>query len=198
MRNRVAKNPQSRMNRAIARQSSSIVVIHDPACHAGGRGFESRRSPKIPAKRLLLIATRAAEDRRLRAIPRLSRTGPPQRASRSRKYPYAGRSATTTGGWAADPLAQDETSPPPSRREYDAGRPTGGSRLRESSATRRVLSPYVLRPDRGGGLSREMMQPSRRIPRPRSLRYGCTRRIRPPSVSASQSEPSPYATKNPG
>jgi hypothetical protein len=32
------------MNRAIARQSSPIVVSLEQACHAGGRGFESRRS----------------------------------------------------------------------------------------------------------------------------------------------------------
>jgi len=36
--------PQRRMNRAIARQSSPIVVFAEQACHAGGRGFESRRS----------------------------------------------------------------------------------------------------------------------------------------------------------
>src|SRR6266540_5013007 len=32
------------MNRAIARQSSPIVVFVEHACHARGRGFESRRS----------------------------------------------------------------------------------------------------------------------------------------------------------
>ena len=35
---------ESRMNKAIARQSSSTVVTLEPVCHAGGRGFESRRS----------------------------------------------------------------------------------------------------------------------------------------------------------
>jgi hypothetical protein len=32
--------PQNRMNRAIPRQSSSIVVTLEPACHAGGRGLQ--------------------------------------------------------------------------------------------------------------------------------------------------------------
>jgi hypothetical protein len=39
-----ARSPQGRINRAIARQSSPIVVLAEQACHAGGRGFESRRS----------------------------------------------------------------------------------------------------------------------------------------------------------
>ena len=34
----------SPMNKAIARQSSPIVVLMEQARHAGGRGFESRRS----------------------------------------------------------------------------------------------------------------------------------------------------------
>jgi len=47
LRNRAqisAEGPLNRMNRAIARQSSPIVVSVEQACHAGGRGFESRRS----------------------------------------------------------------------------------------------------------------------------------------------------------
>src|SRR5215213_655489 len=44
LRNRAqisVEGPQTRMNRAIGRQSSPIVVSVEPACHAGGRGFES-------------------------------------------------------------------------------------------------------------------------------------------------------------
>ncbi|MEO8290136.1 MAG: hypothetical protein ABI649_03970, partial [Gaiellaceae bacterium] len=41
MRDCGARRPRSRMNRAIARQSSPIVVSVEQACHAGGRGFES-------------------------------------------------------------------------------------------------------------------------------------------------------------
>ena len=39
-----AEGSQTRMNRAIARQWLPIVVSAEQACHAGGRGFESRRS----------------------------------------------------------------------------------------------------------------------------------------------------------
>jgi hypothetical protein len=44
------ENPKNRINRAIPRSSSPIVVTLELACHAGGRGFESRRSRKSPAK----------------------------------------------------------------------------------------------------------------------------------------------------
>ncbi len=38
-------SPRARMIRAIARQSSPIVASVEQACHAGGRGFESRLRP---------------------------------------------------------------------------------------------------------------------------------------------------------
>ncbi|MEO5575579.1 MAG: hypothetical protein ABIR67_05785 [Gaiellaceae bacterium] len=39
-----ARSPQGCINRAIACPSSPIVVSVEQACHAGGRGFDSRRS----------------------------------------------------------------------------------------------------------------------------------------------------------
>jgi len=44
MLNRLASGRRSRMTRAIACESAQIVAILEVACHAGGRGFESRRS----------------------------------------------------------------------------------------------------------------------------------------------------------
>jgi len=44
MRNRVAQRLKSLMNRAIAQPSLPTAAIPEVACHAGGRGFESRRS----------------------------------------------------------------------------------------------------------------------------------------------------------
>jgi hypothetical protein len=44
MRKRTARSSRSCMNGAIPRPSAAIVVTLEPACHAGGRGFESRRS----------------------------------------------------------------------------------------------------------------------------------------------------------
>jgi hypothetical protein len=44
-----ARTRESRMNRAITRTSSPIVGTPKAACHAGGRGFEPRRSrPAFP------------------------------------------------------------------------------------------------------------------------------------------------------
>ena len=46
----IAERSETRMNRSIARPSSPTVVTLELACHAGGRGFECRRSRKSPAK----------------------------------------------------------------------------------------------------------------------------------------------------
>ena len=44
-------SPRARMIRAIARQSSPIVASVEQACHAGGRGFESRLRPNVKRSR---------------------------------------------------------------------------------------------------------------------------------------------------
>jgi hypothetical protein len=46
---------KSPANEAVQRSSSPSVVVPDSACHAGGRGFESRRSRKVPANSQLLL-----------------------------------------------------------------------------------------------------------------------------------------------
>jgi hypothetical protein len=53
------------MNRAIARRSSPIVGSVEQACHAGGRGFESRRSRrKTSCKSGSFVASAGVNDRR--------------------------------------------------------------------------------------------------------------------------------------
>jgi hypothetical protein len=61
-------------NEAVQRSSSPSVVVPDSACHAGGRGFESRRSRQNPCKSAPVVACGGANDRRPHVIPRRSRT----------------------------------------------------------------------------------------------------------------------------
>ena len=67
------------MNRAIARQSSPIVASREQACHAGGRGFESRRSRKIPAKKRIVLP---GETRESSLITQNVRSKPDETAKR--------------------------------------------------------------------------------------------------------------------
>jgi hypothetical protein len=47
-------------NEAVQRNSSANVAVPDSACHAGGRGFESRRSRKSPCKSGCCVVNRDA------------------------------------------------------------------------------------------------------------------------------------------
>ena len=69
--------------------SSDLDGPAEAACDAGGRGFKSRRSRKIPANRIF-VAVLSDDDRRLHFIPRSSRTGTSQRAAWSGKSRRAG------------------------------------------------------------------------------------------------------------
>jgi hypothetical protein len=60
-----ARSPQGRINRAIAHQSSPIVVLAEQACHAGGRGFESRRSRRNSLQRRQFCCRVRERDRAL-------------------------------------------------------------------------------------------------------------------------------------
>jgi hypothetical protein len=51
-----AKRPANGVIRSVA---SPGGVVSDPACHAGGRGFESRRSRKRPANWRVVLAVEA-------------------------------------------------------------------------------------------------------------------------------------------
>ena len=60
MRSGVAARAQVPANETVRRTSSAAVVVPDSACHAGGRGFESRRSRlRSPCK----LSTAASLDR---------------------------------------------------------------------------------------------------------------------------------------
>jgi hypothetical protein len=72
------RRPAGRINRAIARQSSPSVVSQEQACHAGGRGFESRRSRKSTCKSLPFLAARPPAFRASRTDPARESAGNPR------------------------------------------------------------------------------------------------------------------------
>ncbi len=69
---RVAKSPAHAGN---PRPLPAQPGITKTACHAGGRGFESRRSRKRPPNRHLWLSGKARTTAGLLFIPRTSRTG---------------------------------------------------------------------------------------------------------------------------
>jgi len=68
--------PKSPVNKAVWRSSSPSVAVPDSACHAGGRGFESRRSR--------LLARKVVQMRKRCCLPRRKR---PPASSSSRPHP---------------------------------------------------------------------------------------------------------------
>jgi hypothetical protein len=90
MRSHITRRPESRMNRAIARPSSPVVVTLEPACHAGGRGFESRTlHEERPGKRGLLVYQADTEKCSSRALVNALVNGRVSEPDRSERIPHS-------------------------------------------------------------------------------------------------------------
>ena len=66
MRKEPTEHQRTRMNRAITRSTSPTVVFAAAACHAGGRGFESRRSRSLNPG--IALVRRLEYDRAVRVV----------------------------------------------------------------------------------------------------------------------------------
>jgi hypothetical protein len=76
---------KSPANVAVQRRSSPGVVAPDSACHAGGRGFESRRSRKNPCKSPSCVV---GLDARSRPTTQLSLKATRKRSKSGRQHPF--------------------------------------------------------------------------------------------------------------
>jgi hypothetical protein len=85
-------------NEAVQRSSSPSVVVPDSACHAGGRGFESRRSRKSPCKSAPSSRRRPPASLHPAQIPHENRPGIAARSRAGRKSPQQRRPADIAGG----------------------------------------------------------------------------------------------------
>jgi len=87
------------MNGVIARQSSPTVVSREVACHAGGRGFESRRSRKVPANRHSVLSGLTPDRGRLhRLFSKRRRNRQKRPGMRSRGHDFKPIQAHREGG----------------------------------------------------------------------------------------------------